>query len=191
MNLYFRLLATLLAGLRRPRLDPDRTLSRRFRVLPHDLDAFGHMNNGRYLQIMDVARVDWMLRTGVLGAMWSEGWGAVLGGNLLRYRHALNLLDSYDVRTRLIHWDSRWFFFEHAFVDQSGRVAALGLSRAALRRRASWVNTDDVVQIVAPDAVNPPRPQHLEDWLLAEETVESHRARLYSTNGANAVEVTS
>lgn len=190
MNLYFRLLATLLAGLRSPRLEHDRLLSRRFRVLPHDLDAFGHMNNGRYLQIMDVARVDWMLRTGVLGAMWSQRWGAVLGGNLMRYRHALNLMEPFDVNTRLIHWDNRWFYFEHAFVDGTGRVAAIGLSRAALRQRSNWVHTDKVVDVVAPDAISPPRPQHLEDWLVAEETVEAHRARLNPMTDASALEVT-
>ena len=37
-----------------------------FRVLPTDLDVNLHMNNGRFLQIMDLARIDWLLRTGIL-----------------------------------------------------------------------------------------------------------------------------
>ena len=37
------------------------------RVWPTDLDMNVHMNNGRYLQIMDVARAEWMMRTGVEG----------------------------------------------------------------------------------------------------------------------------
>ena len=49
MNLYLRLLLTLLRAWRGPRLEPGATLTRTLRVLPNDLDMYGHMNNGRYL----------------------------------------------------------------------------------------------------------------------------------------------
>jgi acyl-ACP thioesterase len=65
MNLYFRLLRRLLSSLFEPAAHYTAPVESRFRVLPLDLDAFGHMNNGRYLQIMDVARTHWMIRTGV------------------------------------------------------------------------------------------------------------------------------
>ena len=73
MNLYVRLFRVLLGGwIQTGSHYADTTLSR-FRVWLHDLDAFGHMNNGRYLQIMDVARTHWMVRTGVLGAILVMG----------------------------------------------------------------------------------------------------------------------
>ena len=59
MNLYLRLLFVFLRNLYSDREHHSHSCESRFRVLPHDLDAFGHMNNGRYLQIMDVARTEW------------------------------------------------------------------------------------------------------------------------------------
>lgn len=71
MNLYFRLLRAYLYGLLGRGLQPTDAAESRFRVWFNDLDAFGHMNNGRYLQIMDVARTEWMTRVGVIVA-WND-----------------------------------------------------------------------------------------------------------------------
>jgi acyl-ACP thioesterase len=66
MNLYFRLILVLISGL----LSKTRTSimdvhSVWFRVLPNDLDTNLHMNNGRYLTIMDLGRTDAILRSGL------------------------------------------------------------------------------------------------------------------------------
>ena len=37
----------------------------RFRVWPTDLDILNHMNNGKYLSVMDIGRFDLMQRNGV------------------------------------------------------------------------------------------------------------------------------
>ena len=80
MNLYLRLILTWLRNRRSDARHYLHVARSRFRVLPHDLDAFGHMNNGRYLQIMDVARVEWMMQTGVAGEIRRQGWAPLLGG---------------------------------------------------------------------------------------------------------------
>ena len=56
MNLIFRLLRILVWGLVGPRLDPLGRSIVSFRVWPNDLDINIHMNNGRYLTIMDIVR---------------------------------------------------------------------------------------------------------------------------------------
>ena len=53
MNLYLRLLLVWLRNIPAKKRHHSHGANSRFRVLPHDLDAFGHMNNGRYHQIMD------------------------------------------------------------------------------------------------------------------------------------------
>lgn len=165
MNLYLRLVLVLLRSWREPRSHWSAPAERWFRVWPHDLDAFGHMNNGRYLQIMDVARTAWMARTGVLRAMWQEGWSGVLGGGLTRYRHPLKPFQRYRVRTVLLCWDDRWFYFEHAFVDATERCVAVGLSRAALRSADGWVDTGNAVDMVDPLAEAPQPPAYLAAWM--------------------------
>ena len=44
------------------------------RVLPNDLDTNLHLNNGRYLTLMDLGRVDLMLRMGVMGELRRRRW---------------------------------------------------------------------------------------------------------------------
>jgi len=178
MNLYIRLLFVLWQGkyaaMRAGRQPLDGVRSNTFRVWPHDLDAFGHMNNGRYLQIMDVARAQWMLSTGVFRAMRQNKWGAILGGNITRYRRALKLWQVYRVRTQLLCWDEHWFFFEHKFVDGNDRCVAVGLSRAALRSGGTWVAARDAVASTDPGACSAPFPAHVRRWQGLEDDMYRH-----------------
>lgn len=169
MNLYLRLLMVLLKNLSRDKLHFSAAVESRFRVLPHDLDAFGHMNNGRYLQIMDVARTEWMLRTGVARAIRQNSWAPILGGGFIRYRLSLRLLQDYRVRTRVLGWDQRWFHLEHTFVDSQERCAAIGVTRAALRCEGAWVLARTVADTVHPGAESPTIPTYVSEWLGLED----------------------
>jgi acyl-CoA thioesterase FadM len=171
MNLYLRLLWALLSSLPRDRLHYSSTAESAFRVLPHDLDAFGHMNNGRYLQIMDVARTEWMLRTGVFGAIRRQRWAPILGGGFVRFRFSLRLMQRYRVRTRLLGWDRRWFYLEHAFIDARERCVAKGVTRAALRASGAWVDAHEIAELVHPGAESPEIPAWVTDWMALEDAM--------------------
>lgn len=187
MNLYFRLAYAICVGLIADRLDYRLHLLTGHRVWPHDLDAFGHMNNGRYLQIMDVARTEWMARVGVLGCMWQQRWSAVLGGGFVRFRRSLKPFQRYRVRTRLLTWDERWWYLEHCFFDLRGNQVATGVSRAALRSDDNWVPTAQIIELVHPGAIAPPAPEYLHNWLHAEHEMWDHSLRS-ETRAATAVE---
>lgn len=182
MNLYFRLLFGILISHFRPAITTSGRTETRFRVWPQDMDVFGHMNNGRYLQIMDIARSTWMSRCGALAAMGDNKWGAVLGGGTVRFGKSLKVFQSYRVTTRLVCWDHRWFYLEHGFVDNAGRCVAAGISRAALRRRGGWVNTADILAIVDPDVVSIPVPEHLKALTRLEDVMFREFVREYSSN---------
>jgi len=172
MNLYLRLIIAILVSRLRPQANTSLRLDSQFRVWPHDLDAFGHMNNGRYLQIMDVARTAWMGRCGALSAMVTNNWGAVLGGGTVRFRKSLKVFQKYRVTTRLVCWDSRWFYLEHGFIDSKNRCVAVGVSRAALQSRKGWVTTKEDMAVVDPDAIAPPIPQYLKDMTKLEDEMQ-------------------
>lgn len=170
MNLYFRLLRAYLNGLISGRLSHTETSESRFRVWLHDLDAFGHMNNGRYLQIMDVARTEWMTRVGVFSALRQHNWTALLGGGIVRFRYSLRAFEQYRVRTRLLHWDSRWFYLEHAFMDKDDRCVAAGVTRAGIRGSGEWVPASRMAAAVGADADRAPAPPgYLRAWLELED----------------------
>ena len=174
MNLYIRLLLVWLRNLTHPKRHYSHASESGFRVMLHDLDAFGHMNNGRYLQIMDVARTEWMLQTGVLDVIRKQRWAPLLGGGVVRYRHSLRLFQHYHVRTRLLGWDHRWFYTEHCFFDRRDRCVAVGVTRAGLRNGSAWVHADEVVNQVHPGASSPEIPAHVRDWIELDNAMYRH-----------------
>lgn len=168
MNLYMRLLLVFLTTIGKPRLHPRVPTARTFRVWPWDIDAFLHMNNGRYSQIMDVARIDWMRRSRILDAVIKNRWGGLLGGSLIRFRRSLKPFQRYRVWTEVVSWDERWFFLEHRFETMDGKLVAVGLTRAGLQARGKWVSTESVVDAVVPGLKSPAHPRRVLDWLNAD-----------------------
>jgi hypothetical protein len=65
MNLIFRLIFTLLLSKARGPVSVLGPCLTPFRCWFTDLDILRHMNNGKYFSIMDLARVDLMIRAGL------------------------------------------------------------------------------------------------------------------------------
>ena len=84
-----------------------------FRVSPGDLDVNLHMNNGRYLTIMDLGRIDLLIRLGLWREMKRQGYGGVVAAQRVRYRHALNPWDRFRLDSRILGWTDEGLIFEH------------------------------------------------------------------------------
>lgn len=188
MNLYFRLALAWLRSLRTERLTPMMSTNTHFRVLPSDLDVFGHMNNGRFLQIMDVARFEWMLRTNVWSALRREGWLPSLGGNLVHYRRALKPFARYRVQTQLLGYEGPWVLLEHRFRDANGRIAAVSCTRASLRRGRRMVPGQEVFETVDPRALDLRPPAYVIPWLEADRMLYDRSTSLGERKEARRVE---
>jgi acyl-CoA thioesterase FadM len=134
-----------------------------FRVLPTDLDVNFHMNNGRFLQIMDLARIDWLLRTGILQNALCQHRRLVLGGVIMRYVRELRVLQRYTVATRLIGWDRKFFYIEHKFETRDGRAVAVGVVRAAQCTADGIVPAGDVAADHGQGS-SPPLPAYIQSW---------------------------
>ncbi|NLT25754.1 MAG: thioesterase [Microbacteriaceae bacterium] len=125
MKFFWRMLAIWLRARRLPRRDARDVGRIRLRVLPTDCDVFLHMNNGVYLTVQDLGRLDWMLRTGVQPIMRRHGWNVVAARISISYRRSLDLGAEYDLETRLLGTDERNFYMEQRFVHD-GQLAAQG-----------------------------------------------------------------
>jgi acyl-CoA thioesterase FadM len=154
MNLIFRLLLVVFRARFRKPLGPlDRSVIT-LHVLPTDLDLNMHMNNGRYLTIMDIGRVDLMARVGLLRLARQHGWFPVVGTATIDYRRSLNLFEKYDLETRVIGWDERWFFMEQIF-RRNGKIAAQATLKAMIRSQDGLVPTAKVVEAINYDGGKP------------------------------------
>jgi len=96
--------------------------------LPTDIDRNGHMNNAKFMRVLNFARRSFWTRNG--------GWGFVLArapptnmivtASTIRHRREIKCWASYQVVTRLLHWEGTNFYLEHRFVQPSdGFVLAI------------------------------------------------------------------
>ncbi len=116
MNLFFRLVALLIRNaLNRVRIGYLDEAVLNFRVWITDQDAFLHMNNSRYNSICDLAGLDLMTKTGVLGPMRKAGYLPVIVYRGVTLHRMLRFPDAYSVHSRIIGWDGPYVCFRHDF----------------------------------------------------------------------------
>jgi len=164
MVLFFRTLwKGLTLRLRKP-LDPLGVSVLRFRVWPNDLDVNIHMNNGRFLSIMDLGRFDLSFRTKLGRAMFRNRWQPLVGGITMRYRRSLAPFEAYELHTRLLGWDEKWVFLEQRFLKRGGDLAAEGVVKVLFRGKAGNVPMAEVLRLMAYEGPQVEVPEHVRRW---------------------------
>lgn len=169
MNLFFRLIFVFLFSRFRSKVDILDECVTPFRVCPTDLDVLMHMNNGVYLSLQDIARVDYMIRAQAFRKISAQGWYPVVASEMIRFRRSLALFQKFELKTRLISWDDRYLYLEHKFVRQ-GEIMALGMIRARfLSRKGGLVSPQEILQLLGRSNPAPEFPVYLKEWLAADQ----------------------
>lgn len=182
MNLLLRLI--LLLGLHGVRRRPLKTLLDvsvyRTRVWVTDLDLNVHMNNGRFLSLMDLGRVDLMLGLGLLLPVLKRGWMPVVAASTIRYRRSLDFGQRFTLCTRVVGWDDKWTYMEQVFRGTDQRLVARAWVKAAIRRRGGGTVPIDELAALAGQrgGVSPPLPASLTAWIAAEQQLADEVTRL-------------
>lgn len=178
MNLYIRLIYMLIASVFKQRIkNPLEETVLRFCVLPNDLDLNGHMNNGRYPTIMDLGRMDFLLRLGLAGYVIKNGYIPVLSSLKMRFRLPLFPFQKYALTTRILCWDDKWVFMEHRFIIASGKkigaVAAVGLVKGSFfsKKTRGTIPTGEIMRAIGLSQDSPAMPDYIAHWQQAEETL--------------------
>ncbi len=141
-------------------LDADRM---RLRVLPNDIDLNLHMNNARYLSVMDYARTHLLARTRLLEHMMQSRWQPLVGAVWITYRRSLPLFSVFELTSRLVCWDERWFYIEQAFTGSKG-LAAVGWVKGILRDGKGIVEPQKAIDGIEPGVVSPAMPEGVAAW---------------------------
>lgn len=178
MNLYFRLIWLILTHYFKKQ--PNKSLTEKgelhFKVWPFDLDINGHMNNARYLALMDLGRLDLILQSGMLKKTMDKKWLPVLGASTIRYRIPLLPFQKFKLTTEVKYWDEGWFYMEQRFIldggKKDGAVAAISLVKG------SFFDGGDTKRLLPTekfleaandkDRQKPELEAYLETWIKAE-----------------------
>ncbi|MGH9562494.1 MAG: acyl-CoA thioesterase, partial [Terracidiphilus sp.] len=110
------MIRVLLTARYRAAVRPLEETSLAFTVWPTDVDVLIHMNNGRYLTLMDLGRADAVARSGIRKAMKSRDWYTVVASEAIRFKESLPLFERFELRTRIVGWDDRSFYVRQQFL---------------------------------------------------------------------------
>ncbi len=179
MNLWLRLLWLLVtARWRAPLAMPDGVSILNFRVWPHDLDLSAHLNNGRYLTLMDQGRLDVMLRSGLWRELLRQKWTPIASAITIRFRRELRPFQTFRLETRLLCWDASLVVMEQTFVigsgQRGGQIAARALFKGGLydRKTKAFIPIAQLMALIGVSAVSPPPSAEVEAFLKAEEELK-------------------
>jgi acyl-CoA thioesterase FadM len=136
----------------------------RLRVMPTDLDVLGHMNNGVYLSIMDLGRMDLLVRTGSWKRLGALGMYPVMANETISFRKSLQPWQRFDLETRIVGIDERAVYCEQRFVVD-GEIYAKAMTRGRfLRKGGGVVSITDLAHLLEVDAAAFPPPEWVKRW---------------------------
>lgn len=169
VNLYFRLFLLQLRVRmrpttrgRRPSLwDETRTP---FRVTLTDLDPLRHVNNGKYLSMLDLGRLDLMLRSGFWGAIAERGWYPVVSAQTITYKRSLTLGQRFELVTRVLGIDERAVYLEQTFVRRGVVVARAVVQGRFLRKSGGTVPPEELLAAAGAPERDLTLPAWVHEW---------------------------
>ena len=129
------------------------------RAWPNDLDLNMHVTGSRYLGFMDVGRIALLAQMRLLRATWKLGWRPIQGAATISFRKSILPFEKFIVRSRVICWDEKWFYFEHIVEKKSGEVAAIGTVRGLFRGSDGNVPPDAMATLAGEHIDSPAMPE--------------------------------
>ena len=179
MNLWFRLWWYALTTWRRPAFSHSDDIGvLQFRVWPADLDLSLHMNNGRYLSLMDLGRLDYLVRMKLWRVVRRHRWTPIASSIVIRYRRELRPFARFRLETRLVSWAEASVVMEQVFVlmdgPQAGQVAARALFKGGIYSRSErkFVDTARMMAEISVTGASPPPTAEVEAFLKADSALK-------------------
>lgn len=166
---FARTLAIAAKESRKPRLGLYDTHVMAMRCWPFDIDYFLEMNNGRILTLFDLGRTALAIRIGLWDVLRRENWGLVVAGSTVRYRSRIRPLQRFEMRTRFLGWDHRFFYLEQA-MWRGDTCCNHALLRTGVTRKGRLAPVDDVARAMDVSEGSRPLPEWAQGWAAADVT---------------------
>jgi len=167
---FLRLVTVTLSQRRKPPIGLFDTHVLPLTCLPNDLDGFFEMNNGRVLTLYDLGRFALSIRVGLWDVLRRERWGLVVAGSSVRYRARITGLQRFELRTRFLGWDTRFFYIEQG-MWRGDTCCNHAVLRTGVTQKGRLAPVDAVARAMDHPDPSPPLP----DWVTGWAEADAHR----------------
>lgn len=164
MSLWLRLLYFVLVCRFRSPVKPLGACETPFRCWPSDLDTLLHMNNAKYPAVMDLARVDLIVRSGMWDKLRSMGHYPIVEAQTIRYRKSIQVFQRFKIVTQVVGWDEKSFFVRQTFMRGNEMVAEAVVKGRFLKKARGTVPPADIMEMAGAERVSPPLDAFISGW---------------------------
>jgi acyl-CoA thioesterase FadM len=122
------------------------------------------MNNGVYLSIMDLGRMDLLVRCGAWAAFTRLGYYPVVSSETITFRKSLQPWQRFTVETRMAGYDQKAAYIVQRFVV-NGEIYAQAFVRGRfLKKSGGTVSLPELADALGVDTSELTLPEWLERW---------------------------
>jgi YbgC/YbaW family acyl-CoA thioester hydrolase len=139
------------------------TVRRSFRVGLTDIDFNMHINNARYMVFMERARWDHPVQTHTWDVMLKEKMNFIVAGIEMGYIREIRLGKKFEVETRYLGWDEKYFYLEQRFIVD-GKIHAYGLVKAIFLQQGKKSDPCQIAHVLDINPASEALPEHMELW---------------------------
>lgn len=162
-NLFFRLLLLFIRLRWMPRVGLFDTVRMPMRAWLTDIDLNWHVNNSRYLAMMDLGRVQMMGQAGLLPKLFKLKWTPIAQAVEIRYIRDIKPFARFELESRLLGWDDKYWYMEQRFF--SGETThAVALVRGLFLEGRKKVANDRLAELAGVSPISPPLPEMVQRW---------------------------
>ena len=130
-------------------------------VLPQDIDPFMELNNGRYVTLLDLGRFGYCINVNINQFLKQNKWSLTITGTYNNYRHRLRIFQRFKLKTKLLGYDEKWFYFfqkavknDKTYMASVVRFAFTSKNMLAIEGHINCVYDLDDFQKQLPDSAN-------------------------------------
>ena len=129
-------------------------------VLPQDIDPFMELNNGRYVTLLDLGRFGYSINVNINKLLKQNKWSLTITGTYNNYRHRLRLFQRFQLKTKLLGYDEKWFYFFQKAVKNDKTYMA-SVVRFSFTSKDGIVFPKEVVKTMGQEY----NPGKLDEWV--------------------------
>lgn len=167
MNLLFRFITTFFRSVIRSKIGLFDESRLTLRVWLNDFDPYLHLNNGRYLSLMDLGRLDLVIRNGLGSVMLRRKWFPVVGSSMIRYRRPVHAFHAFQLCTSLAGWDDKWIYVAHRF-EENDELMAAAIIQGVFRGSEGTISPQTLFRNAGYEVEAVRMPQWILDWQQAD-----------------------
>jgi len=128
-----------------------------------DLDDTWRMSNASYLKFMTRGRLEHTIASGLLKQMLAQQCRIIVANSEITYIKSFALHQEFYLRTRLLGWDEKYFYYDQRF-DTEDTLHTHALLRCVPKHESTLLTPRVFLEMAGFNRLSPALPEYIDSW---------------------------